>query len=328
MATVVQMLKNKWLTPPKESTESFAGRNVLVTGATSGLGYAAAAKFAKLGASKVIITARDMERGEHSKTELEELVGQKGQFEVWQLDMNSYDSVVAFAQRAAADLDHLDVAILNAGVRKVAHTRSKHGWEEDLQVNVLSTTLLGMLLLPKLKASQKHTGKIPILEFVNSGMHASVDIPQDIRNSPSILAEYTKPERFSPQNQYATSKLLLMHATNRLAATNASSEVIISSVCPGVVATNLGRDIKVPGISVVLAIMRITVARTAEQGANTYVSGASQDQKLHGRFWKNDIIQPLGKSILGEENEEFGRKVCEEIMQELGEYVPGMRQVM
>jgi hypothetical protein len=119
-----------------------------------------------------------------------------------------------------------------------------------------------------------------------------------------------------------------MYATNRLAATNASSEVIISSVCPGVVATNLGRDIKVPGISVVLAIMRITVARTAEQGANTYVSGASQDQKLHGRFWKNDIIQPLGKSILGEENEEFGRRVCEEIMQELGEYVPGMRQVM
>jgi NAD(P)-dependent dehydrogenase (short-subunit alcohol dehydrogenase family) len=164
MSAVVSMLKSKWLTPPKESTESFVGRNVLITGATSGLGHAAAAKFAKLGASKVIIPARDIARGEQSKAELEALVGQKGQFEVWHLDMNSYDSVTAFAHRAATGLEHLDVAVLNAGVRKVAHTLSKHGWEEDLQVNVLSTMLLGILLLPKLKESKKHTGMIPILE--------------------------------------------------------------------------------------------------------------------------------------------------------------------
>jgi NAD(P)-dependent dehydrogenase (short-subunit alcohol dehydrogenase family) len=328
MAAVVQMLKNKWLSPPRTATESFTGRNVLVTGATSGLGYAAAAKFANLGASRVIITARDVEKGERSKTELELIVGQKGQFEVWQLDMNSYDGVIALAQRAVTELDHLDVAILNAGVRKAAHTLSKHGWEEDLQVNVLSTTLLGILLLPKLKESQNHTGKIPVLEFVNSGMHASVDIAQDIRDSPSILAEYTRLERFNPQNQYAVSKLLLMYATLSLAAITSSSEVIITSVCPGVVVTNLARDIKVPGINILLAIMRVTVARTAEQGANTYVSGASQNQQLHGRFWKNDVIQPPGKSISGKENDEFGLRIWKEIMQSLVQYVPEVRQFM
>jgi NAD(P)-dependent dehydrogenase (short-subunit alcohol dehydrogenase family) len=322
------MLRNKWLTPPKESTESFVGRNVLITGATSGLGHAAAAKFAKLGATKVIIPARDVARGEQSKAELEALVGQKGQFEVWHLDMNSYDSIVTFAHRAATELDHLDVAVLNAGVRKVGHTLSKHGWEEDLQVNVLSTMLLGILLLPKLKESKKHTGMIPILEFVNSGFHATADVPQHIRNSPSILAEYNKPEHFSPQKQYVHSKLLLMFATNSLAAVTSSSEVIIMSVCPGVVATNLARDVKVPGISIVLAIMRVTVARTAEQGANTYVSGAAQNQQTHGRFWKNDTIQPIGQSILGTENEQLGLRVWNEIVDDLAEHVPEVRKIM
>jgi NAD(P)-dependent dehydrogenase (short-subunit alcohol dehydrogenase family) len=328
MSAVVSMLKSKWLTPPKESTESFVGRNVLITGATSGLGHAAAAKFAKLGASKVIIPARDIARGEQSKAELEALVGQKGQFEVWHLDMNSYDSVTAFAHRAATGLEHLDVAVLNAGVRKVAHTLSKHGWEEDLQVNVLSTMLLGILLLPKLKESKKHTGMIPILEFVNSGFHATADVPQHIRNSPSILAEYNKPEHFSPQKQYVHSKLLLMLATNRLAAATSSSEVIITAVCPGVVATNLARDVKIPGISIVLAIMRVTVARTADQGANTYVSGAAQNQQAHGRFWKNDIIQPAGQSILGKENEQLGLQVWNEILTDLGKYTPEVREIV
>jgi NAD(P)-dependent dehydrogenase (short-subunit alcohol dehydrogenase family) len=328
MSVVVEMLKHKWLYPPKDSTESFTGRNVLVTGATSGLGHAAAAKFAKLGASKVIIPARDVARGEQSKAELEALVGQKGQFEVWHLDMNSYDSVVAFGHRINTELDHLDVAILNAGVRKVAHTLSEHGWEEDLQVNVLSTTLLGILLLPKLKKSQKHTGKIPILEFVNSGLYATADIPRDIRSSTSILAEYNKPTNFSAQKQYVYSKLLLMFATNGLAAATSSSEVIITSVCPGVVATNLARDTKVPGISIVLAIMRVTVARSAEQGANTYVSGATQNQDLHGRFWKNDIIQPVGQSIVGKENEQLGLRVWNEILEDLTRHVPEVRKIL
>jgi NAD(P)-dependent dehydrogenase (short-subunit alcohol dehydrogenase family) len=321
MSAIISMFKNKWLTPPREPTESFKGRNVLVTGATSGIGYAAAAKFAKLGASKVIIAARDATRGEKSKTELEELVGQKGQFEVWQLDMKSYDSVVSFAHRATTELDHLDVAVLNAGVRKVVHEPSKHGWEEDLQVNVLSTTLLGILLLPKLKDSQTHTGKTPVLEFVNSGFHSTAMMAPEIRNSPSILAEYNKPQRFSAQKQYGHSKLLLMYATRHIAARTPSDRVIVISVCPGAVATNLARDVKFPGFAVLLAIMRVTVQRTADQGANTYISGAAQNPDAHGQFWKNDTIQPAGQSIIGEENKRLALKVWDEVLGELAKHV-------
>lgn len=326
MALVIKILKDKWINPPKEPQESFAGRTVLVTGSTSGIGLAAAAKYASLGAIKVIITARDMAKGDKVLTELEKKVGRKGVFELWELDMNSYESVVTFAKRANG-IDQLDVVVLNAGLRRQPFALSKHGWEEDLQVNVLSTTLLGILLLPKLKQSNRGT-TIPVLEFVSSGLHASAQVDDDIRNSPSVLAEYNKPERFSAQRQYEHTKLLLMFAMNKLAEATPSNQVIVTSVCPGMVATNLARDVKVPGITIVLAIMRVLLARTPEQGAYMYINGTAQDEGRHGRFWSNDAVQPIAPTLKGEKNKELAARVWEEIVEALAKDVPMVKDAL
>ena len=96
--------------------EDYFGRNIIITGATSGIGKEAACRFAALGASKVILAARDLNKGEATKAALGARLGTADQLEVWQLDMMSFESVVAFAKRAN-ELDHLDVAILNAGTR-------------------------------------------------------------------------------------------------------------------------------------------------------------------------------------------------------------------
>ena len=72
MAFVSMVVKQKLFTPtPHDPTTSFEGKTVIVTGATSGLGYEAALKFAKLGASKVILTARDMSKGQTCKALIE-----------------------------------------------------------------------------------------------------------------------------------------------------------------------------------------------------------------------------------------------------------------
>src|SRR5690349_5256209 len=158
MAELIRMIRNKWITPPKPTTESYNGRIVIVTGATAGLGKEAAYKFAALGASKVIIAARDLEKGASTKDELAKRLGRDDQLEVWELDMMSYDSVVAFAQLAQG-LEHVDIAILNAGTRRSKYHTTDKGWEEDLQVNTLSSVLLAVLLLPKLKQSKMYTGR-------------------------------------------------------------------------------------------------------------------------------------------------------------------------
>ena len=68
------------------------------------------------------------------------------------MDMASYDSVVAFAERAKG-LERLDIVVLNAGVMKVSYDIvESSGHEETIQVNFLSTVLLTALLLPILKA--------------------------------------------------------------------------------------------------------------------------------------------------------------------------------
>jgi NAD(P)-dependent dehydrogenase (short-subunit alcohol dehydrogenase family) len=329
MSQIMEIVRNKWGTLPAESTESFTGRTILITGATSGLGYAAAVKFAKLGASKIIITARDETKGEAVKTRLLAEVGEASEFEVWTLDMNSYDSITQFTQRIDKELEHLDVAILNAGVFNTSYETSGYGWEEDLQVNTLSTTLLGILLLPKLKKSKTYTGKIPILQFVNSGAHKTVEIPVGLRaQEPSnILTELNKPDMYKgAMKQYASSKLLQRYAAIQLAKAIPSSEVIITCVCPGMVVSDISRHIQFPGVKIVTAVAHALLFRTADQGANVYVSGAAQNQELHGRFWASDVIEPDTQSIVGEENEKVARKVWNEIVEELGKHVPDVRE--
>jgi NAD(P)-dependent dehydrogenase (short-subunit alcohol dehydrogenase family) len=82
--------------------------------------------------------------------------------------MESYDSIQAFARRADAELSSLDIAILNAGMQAADfNIIPSTGHEKLIQVNYLSTMLLGILLLPLLKAnSPLGPGRLTI---INSG---------------------------------------------------------------------------------------------------------------------------------------------------------------
>lgn len=321
MAAFVRIFKNKWITPPKVTTEDYSGRTVIVTGATAGLGKEAAYKFAALGASKVIIAARDLKKGAATKDELAKRLGRDDQFEVWELDMMSYDSVVAFAGLAQG-LDHLDIAILNAGIRRSSYHASEHGWEEDLQVNTLSSVLLAVLLLPKLKQSKQHIGKTPVLQFVNSGLHQSAVVPDEVRQQTSILEHYNDRKNFKEGSQYKYTKVFLMYATNKLASEISSADVIITSICPGVVKSDLGRDHYFPGIYLVAALLIFIFMKSPSQGADTVLSATTQGESVHGRFWKDDKIMPVPLAIAGIEMKELGSRIWNEIIGALKKDVP------
>jgi NAD(P)-dependent dehydrogenase (short-subunit alcohol dehydrogenase family) len=321
MAVFFKIFKNKWITPPQETTEDYSGRVVIVTGATSGMGPEAVYKFAKLGASKVIIAARDLKKGESTKNELAERLGHGDQLEVWELDMMSYDSVRAFAELAHG-LEHLDVAILNAGTRRSSYRTGEQGWEEDLQVNTLSTVLLSVLLLPKLKQSKHYTGKTPVLEFVNSGLHQSAVVPPEVRQQPNILEHYNSRENFKEGSQYKFSKVFLMYATNKLASEISSADVIITSICPGVVRSDLGRDHYFPGVYVLAGLLVFLFMKSPSQGANAILSGTTQGEAVHGRFWKDDKIMPVPLAIAGSEMRELGLRIWDEIVESLKKDLP------
>lgn len=327
MAALVRIFRDKWITPPQQTTEDYSGRIIIVTGATSGIGKEAAYKFAALGASQVIIAARDLKKGESTKAELARRLGRDDQLEVWELDMMSYDSVVAFAERAH-ELEHLDIAILNAGLRRSSYHVGSQGWEEDLQVNTLSSVLLGVLLLPKLKQSKHYTGKTPILEFVNSGLHQSAVVPTEVRQQPNILAHYNKHENFKEGSQYKYSKIFLMYATNRLASEVSSEVVIITSVCPGVVQSHLGRDHFFPGVFILAAVVVFLVMKSPSQGADMVLSATTQGEAVHGRFWQSDKVQPVPLAVAGAEMKELGSRIWDEIVETLEKDVPQFKNVL
>jgi NAD(P)-dependent dehydrogenase (short-subunit alcohol dehydrogenase family) len=122
----------------------------IVTGSNVGLGFEAAKRFVKQGARRVIIAVRSTSKGEAAKARIEAETGRRGVAQVWQLDLASYASVKAFARRASTELDRIDGVVENASVADHAWV-VKEGAEQTLTVNVYSTMLLAVLLMPKLK---------------------------------------------------------------------------------------------------------------------------------------------------------------------------------
>jgi NAD(P)-dependent dehydrogenase (short-subunit alcohol dehydrogenase family) len=207
------------------------GKTVLVTGANSGLGLEAVRNFLKLRPRLVIMGVRSVDKGEVAAAALRhEFVDAR--IEVWELDMESFRSVEAFAARAERELDRLHVAVLNAGLGKLKFERVDEGGchEVTIQVNYLATALLSFLLLPKLRPTTSSTepGRLSI---VNSG--ASLGLILEDPGDERLLDSFDRPEKFDGFGQYGLSKLLVMMFVAKLAQKIDPEEVIVNCTDPG-----------------------------------------------------------------------------------------------
>ncbi|KAF2490547.1 short-chain dehydrogenase/reductase family protein-like protein [Lophium mytilinum] len=310
-----RFLTQAW-TPPANPTTSFAGKNVLITGANTGLGFEAAIKFVALGADRVILGVRDLTKGNRAKELIEQRTGVKGKTESWQLDMCDYESMRRFATKAAK-LERLDVAVLNAGVYKVRYDKSKYGWEETLQVNVISTALLGMLLLPVLKKARRKSDVLPVLEIVTSGNHETIQIPEEKRGKEKILASYNGLKDYDASAQYKTSKLFAILAM-LARSEDEEPEVLVTLVCPGAAKSDLSRGYDGLGIRMMKSVLNTVFLRITEQGARSLVSGVTLEKEAHGRFWQHDEIRPPAPLVSGTEGEGLRRKVWAEVIKAFG----------
>jgi NAD(P)-dependent dehydrogenase (short-subunit alcohol dehydrogenase family) len=82
-----------------------------------------------------------MSTGEAAKASVQEShPSSTSKIDIWNLDLQSYESVLSIGKRAA-DLPRLDIAILNAGVFPFQWTTSPNGFETGLQVNYLATAI-------------------------------------------------------------------------------------------------------------------------------------------------------------------------------------------
>ncbi|KIW12274.1 hypothetical protein PV08_09551 [Exophiala spinifera] len=322
--------------PLSEPRTRFTGKTIVVTGANSGLGFEAAAKFTALDASRVILAVRDIAKGQQAKTAIEERTGIRNVLEVWPLDMESYSSIWQFAHRCTEDLRRLDVAVLNAGVFNVGYATSPQGWENTIQVNVLSTALLAQYLLPKMKdtGQQSGTGEPPVLTFVSSRRHEKVVFHEDELDTQTILQSLNDPERYNSSRQYQISKLLVMCVMQKLAAivgsgsSNHEPDVVINAVCPGFCRSNLSRGHQGLIADTIRLILNTLVLRTAEEGARSLVSAAALGVQSHGRFWYDDELYDSSHPLLSKDDKNtFVENVWERIQSVLAQEDPNFRKV-
>ena len=199
-----QFLYSQLLVTPQLPTHDFSGQTIIVTGSNTGIGLEAARHFVKLHCSKLILAVRNISKGEEARKSLlstSEPGDSSPQIEVWPLDLSLSSAVRTFAHRACTTLSRLDILVSNAGVDAHKFALSPDGWETTLQTNAISTCLLSVLMLPKLRETGERFQTVPHLVVVASEAHSLASFPE--RNAGGgILKALNQQERFAEVERY------------------------------------------------------------------------------------------------------------------------------
>ena len=135
-----------------------AGKVVLVTGGSSGIGLAAAVKFAKAGAITVIC-ARDEAKLAEAKNEILAEAGKEAIVVTYSADIANEESCKAFVEQLTADHGGVDYLINNAGrsIRRAIEASYDrfHDYERTMQLNYFGSLRVTMGLLPGMVAKKK-----------------------------------------------------------------------------------------------------------------------------------------------------------------------------
>jgi retinol dehydrogenase 12 len=160
-----------FVTLPKPAKD-FTGQAIIVTGSNTGLGLEAARNLSRLNASLIILAVRNPSKGVAAKQNILQSTNRlSSSIEVWELDLQSYESVKAFAVKAN-QLERFDGALENAGIM-TAKFNLVGCFESTITTNVISTFLLALFILLKLKESVSKFNIQPRLTIVSSDLHSS-----------------------------------------------------------------------------------------------------------------------------------------------------------
>jgi len=122
-------------------------KNIIITGATSGIGYETAKKLF-LGGHNLILGNRNMEKARKVKTEF--LALKDGNIDLLEINLSSFASIKNFSKKILSSYERIDILINNAGVFSRHDDYTVEGFELAKGVNYLGTYYLTELLLPKL----------------------------------------------------------------------------------------------------------------------------------------------------------------------------------
>ncbi len=234
--------------------DGVAGRRVVITGATAGIGLAAAEELARRGAELAIV-ARSPERASAARERIAHVAGGGG-VDVLLADLASQAAIRRLAAEILERYPRLDVLVNNAGAINAKHLLTGDGIELTWAVNHLAPFLLTTLLVDRLRAS------VPARVITTaSDAHSGARIPFEELDSGRDDGRGFR--------RYAQTKLANILFTAELARRLDGTGVTANCHHPGFVASNLGRNYGLR-MRVAMAIARPFV-RSNQRGADTLV---------------------------------------------------------
>ena len=246
-------------------------KNVLITGATSGIGEATAIDLAKKGAN-IFFIARNNLKAQNLSDKIELISGKRPKFFIANLASlkNIKESALEFI---SLDIP-LHVLLNNAGLINNNRKETVDGFEEVFSINHLAYFYLTHLLLDKLKE-----GTPSRIINVSSGAHAFVKgFNFDDVNS---LKEY------KPFKVYGYSKLANILFTKKLSQVLENENIIVNCLHPGVVGTGFGQNNGI--FSKILFNLSKPFMRSSEKGAETsiYLCSSPDVSDVSGQYFYN-----------------------------------------
>lgn len=196
----------------------FSNKNIIITGATSGIGWETACRYIAAGGN-VIAIGRNTSKGQ----ELEQYAAsEKGTCHFYACDFLKSETIEPLCARILAEFPRIDILVNCAGISiyKTILKMSIQEWDDIFTTNVKATFLMCRSILPSMRTNKNG-------HIVNIGSTAGVCGAYNLHS-------------------YAATKGAVIQLTRSLAAEYSADNVIINCVCPGATATNMCKDGETP----------------------------------------------------------------------------------
>ena len=264
-------------------------KNILITGATSGIGRSTVLALSSMGASVTFI-ARNKDKAEILLKELNTKSQNKAAYIL--ADLSSQKEVKSAAKEYLKMNRPLDILINNAGLINLKRRETIDGFEETFAVNHLAYFSLTNLLIDKLKESESAR-----IINISSGAHQFVKR----MNFDDIQSE----KNYKPFKVYSYSKLANILFTRKLSEILKDDNITVNCLHPGVVATGFAsqNDSKFQKF---LFKLSKPFMRSSNKGAETsiYLSSSDDVSDVSGKYFYNSKISKISSGASNEEDTE------------------------
>lgn len=226
-ADIFSMIRNN-MSDPKICTDRLDGKLVVITGATSGIGYHTARKYASMGANLLCIN-RNPQKSEALNREIRSEFGVSCEYKI--ADLGKLEDIHRVAEELSSLTVPIDVLIHNAGIFLTKRELTVSGLEKVFVIQYLASFILNFVLMEKFKSQ----GKARII-MVNSEGHrfAAWGLRLDDLN--------WEKRRYSGLKSYGSAKLAQLLSMIIFNERFHGSGVTINAMHPGAVKTDTGQE--------------------------------------------------------------------------------------